>query len=194
MYRSILPVVVTALGFAVVPVQGAIIAFNLQGLGGAGLLGSNERPAAVSPSGTGGEIGAGITFDDVSNILTINIGWGSGNGFTDLTSNVTNAHIHGAVSGSTLTDFMTGSAGVPSGFGIFTNEPSVTSPTSGSISVTRSFDLTQATQLLNGQFYINIHTANNGGGEIRGNLVPVPEPSTFMLGGLALLLGTRRRR
>jgi hypothetical protein len=31
----------------------------------------------------------------------------------------------------------------------------------------------QRTDLFNGKHYINIHTANNGGGELRGFLVPV---------------------
>jgi hypothetical protein len=40
-------------------------------------------------------------------------------------------------------------------------------------------DMTQAltderiTELLAGQFYVNVHTMNNGGGEIRGQVVPI---------------------
>jgi hypothetical protein len=192
-HKSLLTIA-AAFTIAIAPADAAVVAFNLIGLGGAGLLGSNERPSAISPAGTGGEIGAGITFDNVSNILTINIGWGTGNGYADLTSAVTNAHIHGPVAGTTLTDFMTGTAGVPSGFGIFTNVPAVTSPTNGAISVTRTFTAGQAAQLMEGRFYINIHTTTNAGGEIRGNLVPVPEPSSTLLGGLALLLAVRRSR
>ncbi len=48
-----------------------------------------------------------------------------------------------------------------------------------------------------GKAYFNIHTVNNGGGEIRGFLVPVPEPSSWALSGLAALgvlkLARRRR-
>jgi hypothetical protein len=51
----------------------AIIAFDLAGNGGAGLLGANENAPVASP-GSGGEVGAGITFDDVSKVLSISVG------------------------------------------------------------------------------------------------------------------------
>jgi len=45
-------------------------------------------------------------------------------------------------------------------------------------------------------FYVNIHTSAYGGGEIRGQLAPVPEPSTYALMaiGLGLLTVAKRRR
>jgi len=70
--------------FALVsPLRSAIIEFDLLGKAGPGLLPGNEAP--TTPVGSGGEIGAGIFFNDVTLQLTINVGWGSGNGFTDLT-------------------------------------------------------------------------------------------------------------
>ena len=42
----------------------------------------------------------------------------------------------------------------------------------------------QESILLAGHYYFNVHTAANGGGEIRGNLVAVPEPGSFALMGL----------
>jgi CHRD domain/PEP-CTERM motif len=41
--------------------------------------------------------------------------------------------------------------------------------------------------LLAGLFYTNVHTTNFPGGEIRGQLVPVPEPSTYAMAGAAML-------
>jgi hypothetical protein len=49
--------------------------------------------------------------------------------------------------------------------------------------------------LLNNQTYFNIHTAANPGGEVRAFLVQTPEPPTFVLAILSLLvLGTVRYR
>jgi len=53
--------------------QAATIQFNLQGLGGTGLLATNEPNgvSAAAAAGSGGEILGGITFDDVSLIMSI---------------------------------------------------------------------------------------------------------------------------
>ena len=55
----------------------------------------------------------------------------------------------------------------------------------------------QLPNILAGRSYINFHTTQFGGGEIRGNIVAaVPEPETYalMLGGLAVVAGVARRR
>jgi hypothetical protein len=56
----------------------------------------------------------------------------------------------------------------------------------------------QLANILGGHAYINFHTTQFPGGEIRGNIVAVPEPETYLLllGGLALVARTavRRRR
>ncbi len=57
----------------------------------------------------------------------------------------------------------------------------------------------QLANILGGHAYINFHTAQFGGGEIRGNITAVtqvPEPETWLLlfGGLGLIAATARRR
>ena len=39
----------------------------------------NENPASVSTA-TGGEVFGGISFDDATNLLILNVGWGTGKG------------------------------------------------------------------------------------------------------------------
>ena len=66
--------------------------------------------------------------------------------------------------------------------GVFTGQPiTLTAP--------------QEADLLNTKYYINIHTVNNGGGEMRGFLTAVPEPNSIGLLGLGTcVLGLIRRR
>lgn len=55
----------------------------------------------------------------------------------------------------------------------------------------------QASDLLGGLDYINIYTPGNLGGEIRGQLVPVPEPTIFataVAGILSFAFARRFRR
>jgi len=55
----------------------------------------------------------------------------------------------------------------------------------------------QLPNILAGRAYINFHTTQFTGGEIRGNIVAaIPEPETYalMLGGLAFVAGVARRR
>ena len=167
----------------------AIIPFDLIGTAGAGLLPGNE-PGSIT-GGTGGEVGAGITFDNVLNQLTINVGWGSSQGFVNLSSLANNSHVHGPTATNNGNGF-TEVAGT-----IFTLTRSSNAVTGGTITQTLSYSAAQATDLLNGKHYINLHTVNNGGGEIRGFLVAVPEPSSLGLAALGLLgvaSGSRIRR
>lgn len=176
--------------------QASLFSFDLQGNAGAGLLSGNENFSINGTPGSGGEIGAGISYDDVSNLLTINVGWGSGNGFSDLTGNAFAGHIHGPTTSG--------------GAGSFTQSASVKYPldslsgwsgsaATGGFAGTVTILEADEVGLLAGKFYINVHTTANGGGEIRGNLVAVPEPAATcaigggLLGAFALMRRFRNR-
>ena len=166
----------------------ATIQFDLIGTAGAGLLPGNE-PGSLT-GGTGGEIGTGITFDDVTNLLTLNVGWGSSQGFTDLTSLANNSHIHGPVASNNGNGFTQTT-------GVFVNLTRSSSAVTGGTFTDAPIQFTapQAADLMNGKFYINLHTTTNGGGEMRGFLVAVPEPTAPLLGLLGLgAVAMRRRR
>ena len=182
--------------FASASSQAALFDYNLIGTAGPGLLPGNE-PGAIT-GGTGGEIGLGIRLDDLgdldpnTNTLKISVGWGSSQGFTNLSSLANNSHIHGPTPANNGSGF-TQTTGV-----FFTLTRSSDAVTGGTIiqDIT-GFTATNVTDLNNGKFYINLHTANNGGGEMRGFIVPVPEPTTVSmaaLGALALLRTQRNRR
>jgi hypothetical protein len=174
----------------------AVIQLDLAGKAGAGLLGGNENTASntVAPPGTGGETGVGIFYDDVTNLLTINVGWGTGNGFSNLTGNSTVAHIHGPTAAGGSTAF-TQNAGVK--YGLDSLPGFNNSAISGGFNGTLSILEADEAGLKNGQFYLNFHTALNPGGEIRGNLinvsVPVPASSLLLLAGLGVFGFSKRR-
>jgi hypothetical protein len=124
----------------------------------------------------------------------------------DANDNLVNAHIHAAATGGTAT--------FPVVWGFFGSPQNNNNPADGSVvptpggvggTFTATWDAPEgnggtnlAAQLPNifaGRSYINFHTTQFGGGEIRGTLVEVPEPSAALLAlGAASLLTLRRRR
>lgn len=92
--------------------------------------------------------------------------------YSGLSGTVSSAHIHGP-----------GAPGVSAGV-IFDLVPTfiTTGATSGNIAAgNTALSAGNALDLQNGLLYINIHTSTFGGGEIRGQVLLMPEPSTVAM-------------
>jgi hypothetical protein len=168
---------------SVLETSGAVFDFALQGSSTSGLSYANEpfNPSRTLSTGTGTAAGP-IQYDNSSQQLTFVVN------FTGLTSGATGA----AIRFGNLDNSNTGSI-VP-GTQLYDLTPYINggSSTSGSIEVPGinppltlvenplpNYSVVQQEADLNaGNWYIEIATTVNGGGEIRGNLVPVPEPQT----------------
>ena len=128
------------------------------------MTGSAEVPAVTS-SGSGTFT---ATLDTSTNRLTYNVT------YSGLGSNVTLGHIHGpasttATSGAIL-NFATLAGGTfVTGAAAGSATGTVTLNTSTAITATVNGDSLRKL-LLAGLTYVNIHTATNGGGEIRGQI------------------------
>lgn len=105
--------------------------------------------AQVPPVRTGGSGSATITYDTATRAVSWTIN------YSGLSGAPTAAHFHGPA------DPDNNAAPVVM-FG-----PSLASPFSGSTTLSEA----QAAELLAGKWYVNVHTAANPGGEIRGQVV-----------------------
>lgn len=169
-----------------------------QSIYAAPLLGSSEVPASGSPGS--GLAKVTIDFD----LLTMRVEAS----FIGLAGNVTASHIHcctapGANVGvaTQLPSFGGFPLGVTSGAYDQTFDMNLAASynpafvTGHGGTVGTAFNALVA-GLDAGQAYLNIHTSQFAGGEIRGLLVPVPEPDAYalMLAGLGAMGWVARRR
>ncbi len=107
--------------------------------------GAHEVPAHATP----GKGEADITLDTFTKQATINVV------YSGLTGPATMAHIHGP-------------ADVGANAGIMVPLTPVTSPIKMTVTLTDE----QVAAMRAGKEYVNVHTAANPGGEIRGQIVP----------------------
>jgi hypothetical protein len=120
------------------------------------LTGTSEVPANASPAtGT-----ATVVLNAAQTQLDVSVS------FSGLTSAYTASHIHGPAPVGVNAAVKWGFVGLPAGW--------VFGPgsTSGTLShfIATPVTATDVTNLNNGQFYVNIHSQNFPGGEIRGQL------------------------
>lgn len=162
---------VIALAFAIgFSTQGALVKFQLSPPGtdvAVGLSPSNEVPPSVMSSGSGGEISGGIVFDTDMSILHLAVGYGSSAGFKNLTGAATMMHIHGPAGPGTNANVLVSL--VPYNF------PAANATNGGVIFGDIPWPTNDTAALLAGLTYLNVHTAEYPGGEIRGQLVPFNE-------------------
>lgn len=137
----------------------------------ADLLGINERPNPVTSPATGFAM------------LTINQATGAwmldGN-YANLLAPIVASHIHGF-------------ADTNNNAGVLSNLTN-TGGSTGTLSGSGTFTLTQVNQFAQNLGYVNVHSSQFPSGEIRGQLILIPAPGAAAVAGLGGLLATRRRR
>lgn len=148
--------------------QAAVFRFDLSPAGtdvAVGLSPLNEVPAATNSTGSGNEISGGISFDTTSSTLTFAIGYGSSAGFANLTAPAAAMHIHGPAFAGTNAPVLFDLAP----FHFLAANPAQGGVVFGSV----VYPANLVSNLLAGLNYVNIHTTNFPGGEIRAQLVPL---------------------
>ncbi len=128
--------------------------------------------SGFTPSGTGF-----VTLDTDTNELTWQID------YQGLTGEIVapGAHFHGAAG-----------FGQNAGIQVFLSDGNPPEPATGTLAGSTTISDSQEADVLAGLWYVNIHTARNPSGEIRGQVVPAPAGGMLLAAGT--LLAARRRR
>src|SRR5918996_1976654 len=162
------------------------------------LTGSQEVP----PSGSAGIGSALVTLDTVTNLLTVNVS------FAGLGSPTIASHIHccappgtNAMVATAVPTFPGFPLGVTTGTYLMTFDLTLASTYNPAFITAHGGTVAGAQAafiagLTSGQTYLNIHTSQFPGGEIRGQLQAVPEPATVLLltTGMIGAAGALRKR
>jgi len=133
-----------------------------------GLSPLNEVPPATNSTGSGNTIAGGIVFNTDTSILHLEVGYGSAAGFTDLTGPAQSMHIHSAAPVG---------SNAPVLINLLPYNISTNPAKGGFIIADLAYPSNSVPDLLAGLAYINIHTATNTGGEVRGQLIQVVAPT-----------------
>jgi CHRD domain/PEP-CTERM motif len=188
-YASILLAGVASLLMATAQATPISISFSLSG--------AQETPNPVVTPGTGF---ATVTVDTALDLLTVDVTW------SGLTSGTTASHIHccsafgtTAMVATTTPTFANFPLGVTSGtFHTMLNMTLASSYNPAFITANgntiASAEAALFSGILNGRAYLNIHTSQNPGGEIRGQIVPEPATLALVFAGFAAAGLARRRR
>ena len=162
------------------------------------LTGAQEVP----PTGSAGVGSALVTLDTATNMLTVNVS------FAGLGSPSTASHIHccaplgtNAMVATAVPTFPGFPLGVTTGTYLMTFDLTASSTYNPAFVTAHGGTVAGAQAafiagLTSGQTYLNIHTMQFGGGEIRGQLLATPEPASLVLltTGIIGASGVLRRR
>lgn len=133
-----------------------------------------------TPSGSPGTGTLTLDLNEATNMIHVDLSW------SGLLSATTAAHLHCCNGPGVNAPAVVPFAGFPTGV------------MSGTYAMDFAIDDATETGILAGMSYVNIHTTQFPGGEIRADLLkPIPEPATYALlsaGLLAIGFATRRRR